>query len=55
MGYYLRNLLTDLKYYGTMLPRVPVPIMRQIQVKVRPGFCCCGGGGGGVRTCVPRL
>lgn len=32
MGRYLIKLLTDMSYYGTTLPRIPVPIERKIKV-----------------------
>lgn len=30
----MRDLLNKQKYFGTMLPRIPVPIMREIRVEV---------------------
>ena len=32
IGGFLKFLLTNIKYYGTMLPRIPVPIERKIKV-----------------------
>ncbi|KAG2184727.1 hypothetical protein INT43_000640 [Umbelopsis isabellina] len=34
IGKLCRLLLTDIKYYGTMLPRIPVPIARDIEKKM---------------------
>ncbi len=34
MGAWLVKLLTELQYYGTMLPRIPVPIERKIKVRL---------------------
>ncbi|CAM0142464.1 unnamed protein product [Umbelopsis sp. WA50703] len=34
IGKLCRLLLTDIKYYGTMLPRIPVPIARDIEKKI---------------------
>jgi pre-mRNA-splicing factor 38B len=34
IGKLCRHLLTDIKYYGTMLPRIPVPIAREIEKKM---------------------
>lgn len=58
IGHWLRSLLTDLDYHDTMLPRIPVPIMRDYKSKLDalppargpPGEDSWGGkGGGGVR------
>ncbi|KNC97504.1 uncharacterized protein SPPG_09470 [Spizellomyces punctatus DAOM BR117] len=35
MGRFLRELLTDNKWIGTMLPRIPVPIARDIEKKLK--------------------
>lgn len=32
LGEYVRKLLTDMQYFGTTLPRIPVPIERKIKV-----------------------
>ncbi|KAI8580721.1 hypothetical protein K450DRAFT_235635, partial [Umbelopsis ramanniana AG] len=34
IGKLCRHLLTDIKFYGTMLPRIPVPIARDIEKKI---------------------
>lgn len=34
IGKLCRHLLTDIKYHGTMLPRIPVPIARDIEKKI---------------------
>lgn len=34
MGEWLVKLLTELQYYGTMLPRIPVPIERKIKMRL---------------------
>jgi len=34
VGEYVRNLLTDMEYYGTLLPRFPVAVERDIKVKL---------------------
>jgi len=34
IGEYVRSLITDLDYYGTMLPRIPVPTQRTFKVKL---------------------
>lgn len=34
MGKYVRDLLTEQKYFATILPRIPVPVMRQFQIQV---------------------
>lgn len=34
MGAFVRILLDEPKYYGTLLPRIPVPTMRKIRAKV---------------------
>lgn len=34
VGDYVRYLLTNMNYYGTLLPRLPVSIQREIQVKL---------------------
>merc|ERR1712196_95154 len=34
MGKLLLNLLLDQRYFDTMLPRIPVPVFRDIQAKV---------------------
>jgi hypothetical protein len=41
MGEWLVKLLTELQYYGTMLPRIPVPIERKIKVRLSL-FLCAG-------------
>ena len=33
MGKYVRDLLTEQKYFATILPRIPVPVMRQFQIQ----------------------
>ncbi|TPX68773.1 hypothetical protein SpCBS45565_g02878 [Spizellomyces sp. 'palustris'] len=35
MGRFLRELLTDNKWIGTMLPRIPVPVARDIEKKLK--------------------
>ncbi|KAI8909388.1 putative RNA binding protein [Powellomyces hirtus] len=35
MGHFLRELLTENKWIGTILPRIPVPIARDIEKKLR--------------------
>ncbi|KAG2176831.1 hypothetical protein INT44_007495 [Umbelopsis vinacea] len=34
IGKLCRHLLSDIKFYGTMLPRIPVPIAREIEKKI---------------------
>ncbi len=34
IGQWLRGLLSELQYYGTMLPRIPVPIERKIKMRL---------------------
>lgn len=34
LGLWLRGLLSDLHYYGTMLPRIPVPLERKIKMRL---------------------
>jgi len=34
LGRYVRSLLTDMDYYGTLLPRLPVAIERELKVKL---------------------
>ncbi|CAM9395331.1 unnamed protein product [Chrysoparadoxa australica] len=34
MGQYVQKLITDMQYYGTMLPRIPVPIERSMKVQL---------------------
>jgi hypothetical protein len=34
MGKYVVKLMTELQYYGTLLPRIPVPIERKIKMRV---------------------
>jgi pre-mRNA-splicing factor 38B len=34
IGRWLRGLLTDLEYQDTLLPRIPVPVMRQFQAQL---------------------
>jgi pre-mRNA-splicing factor 38B len=36
LGPFIRAVLLDADYFGTRLPRIPVPIMRDIEEKVRP-------------------
>ena len=35
MGQWLEQILVEQKYYGTSLPRISVPIARQLTVKAR--------------------
>lgn len=34
MGQWVVKLLTELQYFGTLLPRIPVPIERKIKMRV---------------------
>jgi hypothetical protein len=35
VGEWLQKLLTETQYFGTILPRIPVPIERKIKMRVR--------------------
>ena len=47
IGVWLRGLLTDLEYYDTMLPRLPVPVVRELAEKFKERDAESGGAGGG--------
>ncbi|CAM9550565.1 unnamed protein product, partial [Heterosigma akashiwo] len=32
VGQFVHKIITDMQYYGTMLPRIPVPIERKMKV-----------------------
>ena len=34
MGEYIRNILNEITYYGTIFPRIPVTTHREIKMKV---------------------
>lgn len=50
IGKLCRHLLTDIKYHGTMLPRIPVPIARDIEKKIADHDRENRGRGGGKRS-----
>ncbi|KAJ3143130.1 PRP38 pre-mRNA processing factor 38 domain-containing protein B [Physocladia obscura] len=55
IGKVCKTLLTDQKWLGTMLPRIPVPVMRDLEVKIKQNVFPGGGAddsrqGGNIRA-----